>query len=265
MEDTSFQDPTIHNHKTGLNTMFNHAVKKKLLVESPFKMGDIVIGQKPDGTREPYEPEQVSRIVLEGATQPDEIRIPTLIAAYGGQRLAEILDATTHDIIKKESVWGLALRIKFRQRVTGNRKMRLKTKDSRRFTPFHPAIRDTVLAYVERVKRDYGDGPLFPMVEPDDQGRRSDKGGRAIRAWIRNPAPKGLAITDPDLGPMHSFRHYVRTQMAHAKVDRRIRNLITGHAERGRNKEESDVYEHGDIALMVAAIGGLPNPLGPPI
>lgn len=75
-------DTTMHNELTGISRIFNWAVFKGMITTSPMKQ--VVIGEKPDSERdEPYTIEQVSKIVLSALTQPDEIRIPILIAAYG--------------------------------------------------------------------------------------------------------------------------------------------------------------------------------------
>jgi integrase len=252
MEQAGKSDPTVHNHLTALSTLYNHAVKKKTLTASP--LAGITIGKKPDSEREPYSKEDVARIVLEGRNQPDEIRIPTLIASYGGQRLAEILDAWTQDIMQEDGVWCFAVREKFRKRIGG----RIKTTESKRNVPLHPSIDATVLAYRDRIVAEFGEGPLFPRIALDEQNRRANAGGKAIAKWIRGKVDcGGLGITDKDIAPMHSFRHYVRSRMLAAKIDRKVRNAITGHS----GGDESEKYEHVEIELRVDAINRLPDPL----
>jgi integrase len=155
--------------------------------------------------------------VLKGAAEPDEIRIPTLIASYGGQRLTEILDCSTHDVVLQEGVWCLSIRMKHRAKGT-----RLKTKTSRRIVPLHPSVTAAVLEYRDRIVKEHGHGPLFPQIAPDAQNRRGNRGGKKIGKWIRN----GLGITREEVSQsMHGFRHYVRTTLLAKKVDRKIRNM----------------------------------------
>jgi integrase len=247
METRGAADSTVHNYLTCFATIFNHGVSKQMIDESPLKK--VVIGKKPEREVDPYATVHVIRIVHEGAAQPPQVRIPTLVAAYGGQRLAEVIDASTRDIILEEGVWCITIRMKYRAKGT-----RLKTRTSRRIVPLHPAIVTEVLAYRDWVVATYGEGSLFPQYNPDEQGRRAAAGGKKIGKWIR----KGLKITAEEVSqPMHGFRHYVRTQLMLKKVDRKIRNMITGHS----GSDESEKYEHPDIPAMVEALKLLPDPL----
>ena len=135
---------------------------------------------------------------------------------------------------------------------------RLKTKTSRPLVSLHPSIVSAVLEYRDRIVNDYGHGPLFPQVATDSQNRRGNKGGKKIGKWIRN----GVGISREEVSqPMHGFRHYVRSMLLAKKVDRKIRNMITGHA--GNSRDESGRYEHPDIPAMVEALLLLPDPLTP--
>jgi hypothetical protein len=94
------------------------------------------------------------------------------------------------------------------------------------------------------------------MVGTDSPNRCGTKGGKTIAKWIRD----GLGISREEVTqPMHWFRHYVRSALLAKKVDRKIRNMITGHA--GNSHDESERYEHPDIPAMVEAINLLPDPL----
>jgi integrase len=238
---------TIRNDLVGMTTIFNWAVFKDLIPVSPMKK--VSKGGKAEAERDgAYSVEQVKTIVQESRSQPDEIRIPTLIAAYGGQRLSEILDCTTYDIIEEEGFWCVKIRKTYRPEGT-----RLKTAESARTVPLHRSIIADVLAYRDRIRQRYGDGPLFPMVRADEQNRRGPRGGHLIGHWIR----KRVGITDKDIAPMHGFRHYVRTQLYRKGVPDKTKDSITGHA----SKTQSAKYEHPEIAELADAIALLPDPL----
>jgi hypothetical protein len=55
---------------------------------------------------------------------------------------------------------------------------------------------------------------------------------------------------------MHGFRHYLRTELALKGVDKKVRNMITGH----EGTDESEKYEHYDLDAMVKALKLLPDP-----
>jgi len=94
------------------------------------------------------------------------------------------------------------------------------------------------------------------MVGTNSRNRRGTNSGKIIADWIRN----GLGISREEVTqPMHGFRHYVRSALLAKKVDRKIRNMITGHA--GNSRDESQRYEHPDIPALVEAINLLPDPL----
>jgi hypothetical protein len=95
-------------------------------------------------------------------------------------------------------------------------------------------------------------GVLFLELPRGKTGKPTAYASRFLAEWIR----KDLDITDENIEPNHSMRHYVKSQLLKAKVDVKIRDMICGHGKNIARK-----YEHADIVQMSEAISLLPNPL----
>ena len=77
----------------------------------------------------------------------------------------------------------------------------LKTQDSERAGPLHPALRVS-LDYV----REIGSGPLFPELPPDKFRQPRGNGTKVLGRWVRS-----LGITDERISTNHSWRHRLKT------------------------------------------------------
>jgi len=83
-----------------------------------------------------------------------------------------------------------------------------------------------LLDYVAEVRREHGEGPLFPRLNPNRDGRRGDPASRMVSRWMRNK----LGIKDERIAPNHSWRHTFESihrnyrQPHHGPLQRRRRN-----------------------------------------
>ena len=68
--------------------------------------------------------------------------------------------------------------------------------------------------------------------------------------WVR-----GRGIADPDVQPLHGWRHTFRTRAKRAGIDRRIRDEICGHAP----GSVGDGYEHPTVEDMAVALKRFPR------
>jgi len=85
----------------------------------------------------------------------------------------------------------------------------------------------------------------------DRDGKRSHNAGNTILKWLRK-----IGITDPRK-VFHSHRHTFKTA-CRGKIDREIRNYITGH----RSGDVASDYGEYPIPMLAAEIEKINNPLG---
>ena len=62
-----------------------------------------------------------------------------------------------------------------------------------RYAPLHPEIVKRLIPYVERVRAEHGDGPLFRHLPKDKNGKRSIYVARKIDEWM-----EGVIKDHPD-------------------------------------------------------------------
>jgi integrase len=91
--------------------------------------------------------------------------------------------------------------------------------------------------------REIGPGPLF--YDPDSQRVARDdptKPGQPPSVKTRNKLAewvRSLGVTDPDISPLHAWRHTFKRRAARAGIEPRIRNTMCGHGA----VTEGDKYE----------------------
>jgi integrase len=125
-------------------------------------------------------------------------QLASSLSDLDGQRLSELAEADTRDIVTKEGVW--VMEIKKTMRIPDQRR---KTKVSSRDAPLHSALlAEGFLDYRDGIIREYGNGPLFPQIGLDAYGRRNGNVSKPISKWLRNV----VGITNPRT-PFHSHRH----------------------------------------------------------
>lgn len=126
----------------------------------------------------------------------------------------------------------------------------LKNDISERTIPIHPTIlADGFLSFVQK----RGKGPLFyggpkakPSVRKSEEQKHPSKGvSNRLGAWVR-----GLGIVDPRKAPNHSWRHWVKTELARTGCSDRLADAIQGHSQ----KTEAGTYYHAEPRDMLAAM-----------
>lgn len=172
------------------------------------------------------------------------------LACFTGARLTEIVQSVKEDVRHAGGVWFLAI-----HEAGPGRK--LKTLQSERFVPLHPAlIGEGFLDYV----RGLPDGSaLFPAVKPDLFGSRGGTATKAHGRWVRNVA----GVTDRSKDPAHGWRHRFEDELKRAMPGQRsIIDAIMGHD----SPAQGDSYGSGGYRFMIAItapeIAKVPSPLG---
>lgn len=154
------------------------------------------------------------------------------ILALSGARLGEIVQSVKEDITTVEGVTVLRIHSEPGDRAAGEGKRSLKTLESRRLVPIHPAlIAEGFLDYVAALP---ARSPLFPDIAPDKIfGSRTNNAQKLLSRWVR-----AQGVTAEDISPAHSFRHWFITVARKAMVQREVRDAITGHS--GKLNEADD-------------------------
>jgi integrase len=240
---------SVENILAGVKAVFAAGRKAKKITINPTAEVSFQAKKSQMGKTLGYSIEQVGRILRAGRNQPPEIRYPTLIAAFSGARVGEIVDATTHDVYQVGDMWVLDIRADYREKG-----QEIKNEPSIRIFPLHPQIIEE--GFID-YWRSLPPGPLFPAFSLGQDNRRGDAASRNISEWVRS-----LGIKNPSrklrYKPNHSFRNYVKTQWRSAKIEEETHDAITGH---GSSKDESRNYGEYELKLMLEAIEKLPNPL----
>jgi len=147
--------------------------------------------------------EERTRILTEARDAGPVIRWCQWIAWGIGARVSEIAEASTKDICQIGGIWCIKILLDDREETAD-----LKSEDSWRVLPLHSAIiREGFLSYVEEIRRKHGDGPLFPMITPNKDGRRGTPASNKVSKWLRDK----LKIPDRKIAPNHSWRHTFET------------------------------------------------------
>jgi integrase len=235
---------TVQTNLETIRTVFRWAHVNKKIASNPADGLTYQAKVNPRKERQDFSPEDMRLILTEcrNAKNP-VVRIPNLIASFSGARLAEIVEAN-----KADFEWvgeHLVFHIRLDNREEGQT-LKNHTTTPRRF-PLHSAIRDEIAAHLATLP---AGSPLFPKVKVDQDGKRGKNAGYTIMRWLR-----GIGITDPRK-VFHCHRHTVKT-VCRGKIDREIRNYITGHA----NGDQASEYGEYPIEMLAKEIEKIPNPL----
>ena len=231
-------DPrTVQNRIRMLKTIFRWAEKNRKIIPGSNPAVDLAYTAKVDSRKERQDfSEDDMRLIqteCRKAANP-VIRISNLIALFSGARLAEIVEASTSDfeMVGEHLVFNVRLDNREQGQTLKNH-----TSTPRRF-PLHSAIKDEISEYLVTLP---ANSPLFPHVKVDRDGKRSHNAGNTILKWLRK-----IGITDPRK-VFHSHRHTFKTA-CRGKIDREIRNYITGHTT------GDTASEYGDYPIDMLAV-----------
>jgi integrase len=226
------------NILSSIKALGNVAKNKGWFTTNPFEGLKVTEGGKESEGREPWTPDDLSRLfdsplftryelpagsAIEAKAGLDAAYWVPLLALYTGARPGEICQLWTDDISELPS--GLVVEI----RKNTERGQRLKNPSSWRALPIHSELMRlgfgdywrTIIAQHEAI------GPLFPAL------RRGGKNGAAgqFGQWFGEfKKDRGFATPTKTL---HSFRHTVETELAFAEVSPTLVDAITGHEAQG--------------------------------
>lgn len=220
-----------------LKTMCKYAVDNGLLKENP-ALG-VTVRQKVRAgeRRRAYTTDEVHHILrLAAREQHPGIRWLIWLTALSGSRIAEPAQLWADSIRHERDIWVMDLK-------PCKQGGSIKNVGSERVVPIHSAL--IAMGFLDFVATRKG-LPLF--YAPRKSGWRPEQKhpskGLTNRAagWVRKTA----GVTDPRVGPTHSFRHWFKTQALRAGQEEALINAVVGHAP----KSVGDRYYHPDIQML---------------
>jgi integrase len=235
---------TVSTRVEMLKTIFRWAAKNKKIASNPSEGLSYQAKIYPRKERQDFSEDDMRLILTECCKAANPvIRISNLIASFSGARLAEIVEANKADFEEVGEQLVFHIRLDNREEGQG---LKNHTTTPRRF-PLHSTIKDEIAEYLASLP---ANSPLFPNVKVDRDGKRSHNAGNTILKWLRK-----IGITDPRK-VFHSHRHTFKTA-CRGKIDREIRNYITGHTS------GDTASEYGDypIPMLAIEIEKITNPL----
>lgn len=169
-----------------------------------------------------------------------------LIALMTGARQGEIAQLRIGDL-KSDPETGIWF---FDISTEGGRS--IKTASSRRKVPLHPALEGAGLLRYRQWLLDAGaalDGPLWPGIVSDAQGRRAGPWSKWFNRWLRDSAKVKEAGK-----VFHSFRHTFKRMARDAGLAEEMHDALTGHAGGGVGRSYGGGF---GLAALAAAIAQL--------
>jgi integrase len=165
-------------------------------------------------------------------------RWSSLLAAYTGARIGELMQLRQQDVQERDGIPYLRLTPE-----AGTIKSR-----AFRDVPLHPAIVEA--GFLEFVTAS-GPGPLFfREIERTGRSAPASTVSNKVAAWTRS-----LDVADKAVPPNHGWRHRLKTIGRELGIDPRVLDAVQGHAPR----TAGDSY--GDVSLKAksTAIAKLPR------
>ncbi len=166
-----------------------------------------------------------------------------LLAAFTGARREELAQLETDRIRTESGVPYLAID-------PLDDSGQLKTDESRRAVPVHrELIRLGFLTFVED-RRKAGGGHLFPRLKPNKLKQYAASWG----TWWSDYMRTASGIDDKTIGPMHSFRHSVITDLRQQRIREDEERQLLGHTDRdGRGVQQDSHDKYGEHLVPTLA------------
>ncbi len=231
-------------HLATLKSMYSYALSNGMVTQNP-TVG-VTVRQKPrtEAPRRAYTTAEVHRLLelARGEHRPF-IRWLVWLTALSGARVSEPAQLWADCIRHDGNGWLMDLRPCPQGGSFKNRRPRT--------VPLHSALVETgFLSFVESRKG----GPLFykSRKEWDAERRHPSKSiANKVAAWIREQG-----ITDPRVGPTHSFRHWFKTEAQRVGNDITLIDAVTGHAPR----TVGDTYLHPEPQTLRRVVESIKIP-----
>lgn len=250
LQDAGLHAKTIEKEHGALRALLNVAIRKLRWIESnPASGTELPSARGASGKRRSYTIDELRKIfsapVFTGGERPARGKgeagfwIP-LLMLYTGARREEIAQLVVDRVKEIDGVHYVAI-----DPIDDDG--RLKTDESRRSIPIHPAlIRIGFLEFVKsRIRQ--GGGQLFPLLVANERGQYAAKWGDWWGRYVREV----VGIKDKRIGPSHSFRHGFIDECRRLEFREDFERALVGHVRGGGRKDAHDNYgEHSVAALF---------------
>jgi integrase len=232
--------PTVERHIVSLKALLTFCV------EQDWIQSNVATGLKPPkdtrpkaARRRPFTREERLKLLAQAVEECGEngdMAWLVRLGAYTGARLEELAQLARTNVREIDGIWVVEI-----DDLDGRN---VKTEDSVKQVPLHPAIRDEFVAWVGS-----GRGArVFASFRADGEGRYANKvSGDFARLMDR------AGLTDPRL-VFHSLRHTLKREMSNARVDPDVRRAILGHAP----KDAHDGYAGHSLAAVAQEFARMP-------
>lgn len=165
-----------------------------------------------------------------------------ILCYYTGARIEEMAQLGVNDLgFSDSSIYYLSIN------ADGEDKT-VKNVGSVRHIPLHQDLLE--LGFVEYVNSLPKGGRIFPKLKINNRGKYS----RNISKWLENYF-RGKLNTDPDVSPMHGFRHTFKTLARDAGIPKDISDELNGHSSGG----VSQTYGKYSLELLQGELNKLPS------
>lgn len=217
-----------NNDLTAIKTMFNSAVKAKIVLANPAKEVTVDQARKQLGRemRDLYDEEAV--LILKKTLEAPPPRLSSYhaaarrwvpwICAYTGARITEVTQTRACDIRMVDEHW--CIRITPEAGTTKSRRSR--------FIPLHEhLIEQGFLEFVQAHRRDQR---LFAGPVDGTKTTAAQVTSGKLADWVRT------IVTDPDVAPNHGWRHRFETEARFHMAEMFI-DAIQGHAGKTQGRK----------------------------
>lgn len=213
---------TREKHLDRLRVFFNWALGRRDIDRNPCASIHVMTREQEDTqSRRAFTPGELGTIFNPAFRElycrtPAQWWVPAL-ALYTGARVQELAQFHTEDVEEVAGIWGLHIAARFPGQ-------RLKNRQSKRFIPIHPALLEAgFLEYVSQVRKELGDGPLFPGL--------GAKPGDAVSDWFNRTYLRQRCGIQGEGQVFHCFRHTFSTAADRLNIPEGRLARITGHSQ----------------------------------
>ena len=232
-----------------LNTVLGWAAENGHLAANPAKGITIKVPKKSKDKRQPFDPDDLNAMFA-GPVHADGERplrgrgeaaywLP-LMALFSGARLEEMAQLRPNDVVRHsyadgdgQTRHGWFIKI---FEVDGEDGTTVKTADSERFVPVHPALEALGFLAFVKSQQHAGHVRLFHLLKPGAYERLGNKWGEWWSSYMRGT----VGITDKRK-VFHSFRHTFKDMARHCGLPEGVTRQIMGHS----GEDVADEYGNG--------------------
>ncbi|MCZ6917516.1 MAG: site-specific integrase [Gemmatimonadetes bacterium] len=227
---------SVNDYVATLSAVLRYAVREEHIDKNVAEGLAVAVDVHPRDARQAFTDDQLRRIF--GADLFRKTRkswthcqwVP-VIALYTGARLGEVVQLRCEDIAEVDDVNVILVRAGPGQN--------LKNANARRLVPIHPAIKDELMAYVER-RRARGEDRLF------------DKPPRSVGASFGCHLKKvGAKVAG---GGMHQFRHLMADKLTEGHTPGDLIDELMGWARAGMRNLYGSGIRASVLAVEVAKV-----------